>query len=182
MPPKTKLAVIYGSARQGRFCDVVANWVTSEIRGHDEFMLELVDPRDLGHDRHDIARRLDEADAFIIVTPEYNHGYTADLKALIDAHNRQWQAKPLAFVSYGGISGGLRAIEQLRLVFAELDVVAIRDTVSFAFASKKFDASGALIEPGEPHRALALLLARLRWWAVNLREARANAPYFEVAA
>ncbi|GAA4106551.1 NADPH-dependent FMN reductase [Aminobacter aganoensis] len=182
MPPKTKLAVIYGSARQGRFCDVVAKWVASEIRRHDHFALELVDPRDLGHNRHDIAERLGDADAFIIVTPEYNHGYTADLKALIDAHSVQWQAKPLAFVSYGGISGGLRAIEQLRLVFAELHVVAIRDTVSFAFASKKFDASGALIEPGEPRRALAVLLARLQWWAINLREARANTPYIEVAA
>lgn len=182
MPPKTKLAVIYGSARQGRFCDVVANWVASEIRRHDHFALELLDPRDLGHNRHDIAQRLGEADAFIIVTPEYNHGYTADLKALIDAHSVQWQAKPLAFVSYGGISGGLRAIEQLRLVFAELHVVAIRDTVSFAFASKKFDAGGALIEPGEPRRAMAALLARLQWWAINLREARANTPYTEVAA
>lgn len=182
MPPKIKLAVIYGSARQSRFCDTVVDWVAAEIRGHDRFALELVDPRDLGHDRREVTRRLDEADAFVIVTPEYNHGYTADLKALIDAHKHEWQAKPLAFVSYGGISGGLRAIEQLRLVFAELHVVAIRDTVSFAFARRKFDATGALIDATEPHRAMAVLLARLQWWAINLREARANTPYIEVAA
>lgn len=182
MPKKIKVAVIYGSAREGRFCDTVVNWVATEIRGHDPFALDLIDPRDLGRNRSEIARRLDEADAFVVVTPEYNHGYSADLKALIDAHSQQWQAKPLAFVSYGGISGGLRAVEQLRLVFAELHVVAIRDTVSFAFASRRFDAAGALIEPRDARRAMAVLLARLQWWAINLRDARSNTPYIEVAA
>lgn len=182
MPQKIKLAIIYGSAREGRFCDTVVNWVATEVRGHQQFAIDLIDPRDLANGRADVARRLDEADAFIVVTPEYNHGYTADLKALIDAHSIEWQAKPLAFVSYGGISGGLRAIEQLRLVFAELHVVAIRDTVSFAFASRRFDQSGALIEPRDARKAMSVLLARLLWWANNLRDARVNTPYLEVAA
>ena len=110
MPQNIKLAIIYGSAREGRFCDTVVNWVATEVRGHQQFAIDLIDPRDLANGRGDVARRLDEADAFIVVTPEYNHGYTADLKALIDAHSIEWQAKPLAFVSYGGISGGLRAL------------------------------------------------------------------------
>lgn len=182
MPQKIKLALIYGSARQGRFCDTVVDWAATEIRGHQQFDIELIDPRALAKNRADVTRRLGEADAFIVVTPEYNHGYTADLKALIDAHSTEWQAKPLAFVSYGGISGGLRAVEQLRLVFAELHVVAIRDTVSFAFASRRFDTSGALIEPRDARKAMSALLARLQWWAINLREARANMPFLEVAA
>jgi NAD(P)H-dependent FMN reductase len=88
----------------------------------------------------------------------------------------QWQAKPVAF------SGGLRAVEQLRLVFAELHAVTIRDCVSFANAWDKFDAGGRLIEPDGPRQAVAMLLARLRWWAVALRRAREAAPYGEVAA
>jgi NAD(P)H-dependent FMN reductase len=182
MPQKIKLAIIYGSAREGRFCDTVVNWVAAEIAGHQQFAIDFIDPRDLGRNRADVARRLGDADAFLVVTPEYNHGYTADLKALIDAHSIQWQAKPLAFVSYGGISGGLRAIEQLRLVFAELHVVAIRDTVSFASAWSKFDPNGTLMDPRDARKAMSALLARLQWWAINLREARANTPFLEVAA
>ncbi len=75
---------------------------------------------------------LSEADAFIVVTPEYNHSFTASLKFVLDLVYEPWQGKPVAFVSYGGISGGLRAVEQLRLVFAELHAVTVRDTVSFA--------------------------------------------------
>jgi NADPH-dependent FMN reductase len=63
--------------------------------------------------------RIAAAEAFVVVTPEYNHGYPAPLKALIDSSGAEWYAKPIAFVSYGGISGGLRAVEQLRLVFGE---------------------------------------------------------------
>ena len=71
--------------------------------------------------------RLDRADAFVVVTPEYNHSFPAPLKNAIDWAFRQWQAKPVAFVSYGGLAGGLRAVEQLRhlpyedLGFARMD-------------------------------------------------------------
>ncbi len=70
-----------------------------------------------------------EADAFLVVTPEYNHGYPAALKELIDSVYEPWHAKPVAFVSYGGASGGIRAVEQLRQVFAELHAVTLRDGV-----------------------------------------------------
>lgn len=181
MSHKIKLGLILGSAREHRFCDTVAKWAATEIHGRNQFDVDVIDPRELGGDRAALSRRIASADAFIVVTPEYNHGYTGELKSLIDACNSEWHFKPLAFVSYGGISGGLRAIEQLRLVFAELHVVSIRDTVSFAFASKRFDASGTLIDPAEPKKAMAALLARLNWWATTLRAARINTP-FEVAA
>jgi NAD(P)H-dependent FMN reductase len=187
-----KLALIYGSMRQGRFCDTVANWAANEIWSRNDFFLDVIDPEALdlplryGQDDHpalvDVRRRLAEADAFIVVTPEYNHGYPAPLKFLIDSAYREWQAKPVAFVSYGGISGGLRAVEQLRLVFAELHAVTIRDSVSFANPWTKFDADGHLFDPEEPCKAMAALLSRLRWWATILREARQVAPYGEVAA
>ena len=61
---------------------------------------------------------IDRADAFVVVTPEYNHSYPASLKQAIDVLNAPWRRKPVAFVSYGGLSGGLRAVEHLRQVFA----------------------------------------------------------------
>ena len=112
------------------------------------------------------------AEAFVVVTPEYNHGYPAALKSLIDSVGAEWQAKPVAFVSYGGASGGLRAVEQLRLVFAELHAVTIRDSVSFASAWEQFDETGKLRHPERADRSMATLLNRLHWWAVALRNAR----------
>lgn len=192
MNDQVKIALIYGSTREGRFCDRIVNWAISEIWERSDFVLDLIDPATLDlptqHGRKesaglaDLARRMGEADAFIIVTPEYNHGYPAALKFLIDSVSGPWQAKPVAFISYGGISGGLRAVEQLRLVFAELHAVTIRDSVSFANPWNKFDADGGLLEPEAPRKAMAMLLARLRWWAIGLRGARKAAPYGEVAA
>jgi NAD(P)H-dependent FMN reductase len=126
-------------------------------------------------------QRLAAAEAFVVVTPEYNHGYPAPLKSLIDSVGAEWHGKPVAFVSYGGISGGLRAVEQLRLVFAELHTVTLRDAVSFAGAWEQFDEAGQLIEPERPRRTMATMLARLQWWALALRNAREAAPYAPAA-
>ena len=100
-----------------------------------------------------VSRRLDAADAFLVVTPEYNHSFPAPLKELVDGYGTEWHAKPVAFVSYGGISGGLRAVEHLRGVFAELHTVGVRDTVSFAGAWKRFGPDGMLRDPAEAELA-----------------------------
>jgi len=171
MENKLKVAVIYGSTRQGRFCDKVARWAIEQIADGGKFAVEAVDPAD-GRGLHEMREQIAEADAFVVVTPEYNHGYPAPLKALIDSVGEQWHGKPVAFVSYGGISGGLRAVEQLRLVFAELHTVTIRDSVGFASAWEQFDANGALKEPERAKRSMATMLERLRWWASALRQAR----------
>jgi NAD(P)H-dependent FMN reductase len=187
-----KAALIYGSTREGRFCDRVANWAANEVWSRNDFILDLIDPAKLdlplrpGHgnaaSQGDLRRRLAHADAFIVVTPEYNHGYPAPLKLLIDSADREWQAKPVAFVSYGGISGGLRAVEQLRPVFAELHAVTIRDCVSFANPWNRFDAEGRLSDPEDARRAMATMLSRLHWWATVLKEGRDTSPYVAAAA
>lgn len=189
---KINVALIYGSTREGRFCDKVARWAGARIASRAEFSLDVIDPAALAlptrHEREDSAgltalkQRLDRADAFVVVTPEYNHGYPAALKFLIDSIYDQWQAKPVAFVSYGGISGGLRAVEQLRLVFAELHAVTIRDSVSFANVWGQFDADGELLEPARANKSMATLLAQLHWWAMALRDARHAMPYGQKAA
>ncbi len=191
MDDRIRIALVYGSARKGRFCDTVARWAAEEISRREGFSLEVIDPAvDSPPDRPEIEsqrgasslwQRVAEADAFVIVTPEYNHGYPAPLKSLIDSVGAEWHAKPVAFVSYGGVSGGLRAVEQLRLVFAELHTVTIRDAVSFAGAWEQFDEAGRLLHPERHERAMAAMLNRLRWWAVALRAARAAEPYARAA-
>jgi NAD(P)H-dependent FMN reductase len=190
MEDKIKVALVYGSARKGRFCDKVAGWAAEEIARSGKFAIETIDPADPAVESARTAseapnptrsrslwQRVADADAFVVVTPEYNHGYPAALKSLIDSVGAEWQAKPVAFVSYGGISGGLRAVEQLRLVFAELHTVTIRDGVSFAGAWEQFDEAGNLLQPARARKSMATLLSRLHWWAVALRTARAAIPY-----
>src|SRR5699024_10494793 len=118
-----------------------------------------------------------EADAFIIVTPEYNHGYPAPLKALIDRYTSEWEAKPVAFVSYGGISGGIHAAEQLRTVLGWLHAVPIRDGVVLSNVWRELDARGRLVLSAPVEQAAELMLTRLHWWALALRNARAELPY-----
>lgn len=116
--------------------------------------------------------RIGNADAFVIVTPEYNHDYPAALKHLIDSIYGKWQAKPVAFVSYGAASGGLRAVEQLRQVFAELHIASMRNTVSFANVWEQFGEHGKLHAPERPEKAMAMILAQLQWWQIALKNAR----------
>jgi NAD(P)H-dependent FMN reductase len=189
---RIRLALIYGSAREGRLCDKVAGWAAAQIEGDGPFDLAIVDPAALGlparysRGSDDGLRSLREtigwADGFIIVTPEYNRGYPAELKALIDSVGEEWRGKPVGFVSYGGVSGGLRAVEQLRLVFAELHAATIRDGVVFTDAWTRFDAAGRLLDADRPERAMATMLAQLHWWASALKQARASIPYGQFAA
>ena len=188
-----KVGLIYGSTRQGRFCDTVARWTEKELGLSGNFSVEIIDPA--AHARasraetpnheaggyRSLRTQLAEADAFVVVTPEYNHGYPAALKELIDSAGEEWHAKPVAFVSYGGVSGGLRAVEQLRQVFAELHVVSIRDSVSFQNAWQLFDATGCPADPDRCSAQMSRMLAKLHWWALALRSARTSAPYSTAA-
>ena len=180
MNDKVRVALIYGSIRSGRFCDKVAAWTATEIAQRGEYSVDIIDPQ-AQPELPSLSERIAEADAFVVVTPEYNHGYPAPLKAMIDSVGAEWRGKAVAFVSYGGISGGLRAVEQLRLVFAELHAVTMQHSVSFASAWEQFDGDGILREPARAQRSMATLLAQLHWWAVALRNAREVRPYAQVA-
>lgn len=124
-----------------------------------------------------VAARLARADAFVIITPEYNHSFPAPLKTAIDWHFQEWHAKPVGFVSYGGGSGGLRAVEQLRQIFAEVHAMTVRDSVSFHGVWSQFEAGGRLKEPERAHRAATTMLGQLLWWGQALRDAKAVRPY-----
>ncbi|MEU0097721.1 NAD(P)H-dependent oxidoreductase [Streptomyces sp. NPDC006267] len=190
-PAALKVAVILGSNRDGRFGPVVADWFLARAASHPDVETELIDVAEAGLPTAitfspgpeeaarlgTVSARLAAADAFVVLTPEYNHSYPAPLKNLIDWHNPEWQAKPVAFVSYGGISGGLRAVEHLRQVFAELHAVTVRDTVSFHNAGALFDDEGHHLDPGPADAAAKTLLDQLVWWGTALRDARNLRPY-----
>ena len=177
-----QLAVMVGSTRDGRFGDTVARWFAGQARQRSDMVVDVVDlvdvdlpavlPRRATRALQTYAERIDRADAFVVVTPEYNHSFPASLKQAIDVVFTPWKRKPVGFVSYGGISGGLRAVEQLRLVFAELHATTVRETVSFHMAPALFDRSGELIDPTGPAAAAKTMLDDLAWWAEALRTAR----------
>ena len=182
-----RLGVIVGSTREGRFGPTVANWFVQHAEQRGDLEVDVIDltdfdvPSQIGRTGTAAMAPFREcvglADAFAVVTPEYNHGYPAVLKQAIDFVNAEWHAKPVGFVSYGGISGGLRAVEQLRLVFAELHAVTIRDGVSLHFGWNLFDEAGSMHEPENPVVAVKVMLDELTWFARALRTARSEHPY-----
>ncbi|MET7329809.1 NAD(P)H-dependent oxidoreductase [Nonomuraea sp. NPDC005650] len=187
-----RLAVIVGSVRDGRFGPTAATWFAGEAARRADLEVDLIDladvpiggaapsmspPAGVLTALSDLTPRLEAADAFVVVTPEYNHSYPASLKNAIDWHNAQFHAKPVAFVSYGGLSGGLRAVEHLRAVFAELHAVTTRDTVSFHGAWDCFGPDGLPKDPHGPATAAKTLLDQLTWWARVLRDAKVTTPY-----
>ncbi|GAP51175.1 NADPH-dependent FMN reductase [Streptomyces azureus] len=184
-----RVTLVVGSNRHGRFGPVVADWLLGRLRGRGDLVAEVVDVADVDLPTSfeptpeataalsGVTPKLDRADAFVVLTPEYNHSFPAGLKNLVDWHFAEWQAKPVALVSYGGVSGGLRASEHLRQVFAELHAVTVRDTVSFHNAGASFDDAGTLHDPSGPDAAAKAMLDQLVWWGRALREARAKTPY-----
>jgi NAD(P)H-dependent FMN reductase len=181
-PDPLHIAVIVGSTREGRFAPTVAGWLTRQAALHPDIELDVIDladvelPAVLTGRRDDAtaayAARIDRADGYVVVTPEYNHGYPAALKHAVDLCHGEWRGKAAAFVSYGGMSGGIRAVEQLRQVFAELHVATVRDGVTFHMVGGRFDEHGEPYDPEACNAAAATMLDQLVWWASALRTAR----------
>ncbi|GAC68649.1 NADPH-dependent FMN reductase [Gordonia soli] len=181
-----RYVVIIASTRDGRIGPTVARWFLEQIgTPPPEVSIDVLDLRH-ANDRA-AATLLDRADGFVIVTPEYNHSYPAPLKDFLDAHRDEWRFKPATFVSYGAMSGGIRAVEHLRTVLAELYMTGTRNTVVLQHPwdhvidgtldlsrgagddTRTFDRAGRAAAARES--ALAAF-GELRWWAVALAAAR----------
>ncbi|MFI6155081.1 NADPH-dependent FMN reductase [Kitasatospora sp. NPDC051170] len=192
---KLRVAVIVGSVREGRLAPTVTDWFLQSAANHaPDLDLDVIDLADVdlplampdwgaaptpraAAALAGVTPRLARADAFVVVTPEYNHSFPAALKNLIDWHREQWQAKPVGFVSYGGLGGGLRAVEQLRLVFAELHAVTMRDSVSLHGPWSGIGPDGRPRDGAVGEGAAKGMLGQLHWWARALRTARTRHPY-----
>jgi NAD(P)H-dependent FMN reductase len=191
----SKLQVIVGSTRPTRSSDLVVPWVVSKASAHADFEVELIDLRDwplpffaehmgtIG-DFNDPTysepivkawnNKIKEADAFIVVTPEYNHSLPGALKNAIDSVflSFAFRNKPVAAVGYSaGIGAGIRAIEHLAHVVIESDAVPLRNTVVIPFVTSAFDEDGEPIDPAA-NVSLDVMLDDLAWWSHALEAAR----------
>ena len=188
---KPKIHIIFGSTRPNRKGEQVANWVVEQASAQKDFEVEFIDLRDWplpfynevesvddldGKFSTDLAtawgEKLKEADGFIIVTPEYNHGYPAVLKNALDYAYYEWARKPIAFVSYGGSAGGARSVEQLRLVSLEFHMAPIGTSVNLVGFKRLFDENGKLKDPEKQNRRLGRLFEELLWWTRTLKAGR----------
>jgi NAD(P)H-dependent FMN reductase len=179
-----RIAVITASVRSERLGATVTDWAAGRAAatGADIDLLDLAEchlPSDEllqpgGGRRSPIADRIEQADGFLVITPEYNHSYPASLKQMIDWHYAEWMFKAATVLSYGA-QGGLLAAEHLRGVFAELHVVTTRRVVGLRAPWNDVDA-GVYVPPTGVGKALDEALGELAWWAETLRTARHQRP------
>ena len=119
--------------------------------------------------------RVKAADAFVFVTPEYNHGYNAPLKNAIDFLHHEWEHKPVGFVSYGGVAAGTRAVQQLKPVVAVLRMTPLSDAVYIPFVHQHLNQDRQFQPSDELETAATALLQALERYEAALRPLRAAA-------
>ncbi|HEX5579989.1 MAG TPA: NAD(P)H-dependent oxidoreductase [Gemmatimonadaceae bacterium] len=160
-----KLQVIVASTRHGRQGPSVGAWFLDRARAHGKFDVELVDLAEMdlplmdepAHPRlaqyeHAHTKRWSEtvsrADAFVVVTPEYDHVPPASLVNALQYLVREWAYKPVGFVSYGGVSAGTRGVQVTKMITLALRMVPVVEAVSIPFFTKHVDDEGNF-DPGE---------------------------------
>ena len=148
--------IVVGSVRPGRIGLPIAQWVKSRVEELSDFEIDFVDLAELNlpfmdepnhpvlqtyTKEHTIAwsKRVEAADAFIFVTPEYNHSFSPALKNAIDFLNKEWWRKPYGIVSYGGLSGGTRGVTALEPVINPLGLIRTGAFVELAFGGKQIE-------------------------------------------
>jgi NAD(P)H-dependent FMN reductase len=186
------LTIIIGSTRPGRSGLPIAQWFAKRAEEHGHFDIDIVDlaeldlplldepdhPR-LGRYVHqhtkDWSARAAAADAFVLVTPEYNYGYPAALKNAIDYLHHEWKDKPVGFVSYGGVAAGTRAVQQLKQVVTTLKMLPVFESVSIPFHAQFIDEDGAVQANEVMERAADSMLDELARTQAALSTLRSSA-------
>lgn len=180
-----------GSTRPGRVGLPVAQWIYERATAYGSWDVEIADLAEINlpfmdepsHPRlhqythaHTKAwsERVAAADALLFVTPEYNFGFSAPLKNALDYLFNEWQYKPVAFVSYGGASGGVRAVQMLKQVVTTLKMVPLYESVQIPFVQQYFDESRAFHPSEAAEQAAHDMLAELARWTKALQPLRAG--------
>ncbi|MGI5237980.1 NADPH-dependent FMN reductase [Dactylosporangium sp. CA-139066] len=181
-----KVAILVGSMREGRLAPQVAGWFVEQAGQRADMVLDVIDivdyplPNSLDENHPmsvQLRPRLLAADAFVLVVPEYNRSIPGPFKTVIDFGNKEWEAKPVGFVSYGlSMAGGVRAVEHLRQIFAEFNSVGMKDVVIFPRISEHFVEHRFSPDPAAG-AAAKIMLDQLAWWANALRDAKVRHPY-----
>jgi uncharacterized protein (DUF924 family)/NAD(P)H-dependent FMN reductase len=192
-PAGLGIGVVLASVREGRRGEGFARWIHGKLAARDGVRAQLIDLRDWPlppwtsstlpgaaektYEEGTLSRRWADTirglDGFVVVTPEYNHGYPGQLKNALDHLYAPWNYKPVAFVSYGGPSGGARDVEQLFNVAVELRMIPLRDVVALSLVGLALDEHGGPKSEFFVKRAAAMV-DELVFWGNAAREVRAR--------
>lgn len=186
-----QLKVILASTRSERKGPKVAEWFLETIKDQRDFEVELLDlkkinlpfldepehPR-LRHYHHEHTKEwskmIDPADAFVIITCEYNFGYPAPLKNALDFLYQEWNNKPVGFVSYGGIAGGTRAVQMLKQVVTAQKMMPIADAVYIPFFTNHINQEGKFEGNAVLNKSVKIMMEELLHWTKALKSMRAG--------
>ncbi|MBD3789943.1 MAG: NAD(P)H-dependent oxidoreductase [Campylobacterales bacterium] len=182
-----RIGIIIGSTRPGRVGEAVAKWVYEIAQRREDGIFELVDIKDFNLPLLDEpttpamhryskehtqkwSEKIDSFDAFVFVTPEYNHNVPGALKNAIDYLYSEWNNKSAGFVSYGS-AGGVRAVESLRLIMGELQVADVRNQVMLSLFN---DFENYILFKPDPHHegSLHKMLDQVIAWGNALKPLR----------
>ncbi|MDR7273473.1 NADPH-dependent FMN reductase [Catenuloplanes atrovinosus] len=182
------LTVIIASTRPGRAGTPVARWVVDRAEAHGGFDVRVADLAEinlplLDEPNHPRLRRyehehtrawsalVDASDAFVIVTPEYNHGYPAPLKNALDYLHAEWAHKAVGLVSYGAVAGGVRSVQALKPVLQYLKMIPAGEGVIIPFVARHI-VDGALQPTPALEQSATAMLDELRRLEATLRPLR----------
>ncbi len=170
--------IVIASTRPGRVGLPVAEWFAERAREHGGFELDVADLAEINlplidepnHPRlrnytkqhtRDWSARVDAADAFVFVTPEYNYAASPALINALDYLFAEWAYKPASFVSYGGVSAGTRGVQAAKAVTSTLRILTIGEAVSIPFVAKCLDEDGGIQDNETMNQAATAMLDEL---------------------
>ena len=186
-----KLGVIIASVREGRVGRTVADWFIERARTHGRFDIDVVDLKDVNlplfaershprlrqyesADQKAWSTRIAGLDAFVFVMPEYNYSTAPALLNALDYLVAEWNYKAVGLVSYGGISGGLRAAQMVKQTVTALKMMPIPEAVSISFVAQAIDKDTGVFKATEAQdRMAATMLDELSRWTASLATLRA---------
>lgn len=183
------LKIIIGSTRPGRKGPAIAQWFYEIAQKHEGFNVELLDlatinlpfldepkhPRFRQYEHQhtkDWSATIDAADVLVMVTPEYNYGFSAPLKNALDYLYHEWGYKPVGFVSYGGVSAGIRAVQMLKQVVTAQKMMPMAESVSIPFFTSLFNDQGQFTGNDGLIKSAEGMLNELHKWGVALKGMR----------
>lgn len=184
-----QLKVIIASTRPGRKGPLVADWFLKIVESDPNFEVEVLDLKKIdlplmdepNHPRmqkyvnehtKNWSKKINEGDAFIVVTPEYNYGYPATLKNALDFLFLEWAEKPMGFVSYGGISGGTRSVQEIKNTVTTFGMMPLPQAVNIPFFSQFINDNGVFEGNDISVKAAKTLLKELLRWTKALKKLR----------
>jgi NAD(P)H-dependent FMN reductase len=186
-----KIKVITSTTREGRKGIAIANWITGVAKQNSTFDVELLDLAEINlpfmdephHPRlqkythahtKSWSAKISEADAFIFVLAEYNFGFPAPIKNAIDYLFNEWKYKPIAFVSYGGVSAGLRATQMLKQVVTAVYMTPVVDQVNLPFFAKLINDKGIFTPDALIAKSADVMLKELEQFTEVLKGMRSK--------